>query len=470
MQFFKSFGASALLVALSSTTALAGGDVYADFPITVEGYKGKATSSVSYTGQIARHTLHDSLKKLAGGGNGSPNPELKAKLMTFYAGKDAGRAIVAPKTKGPFVIKQGAVDDISKGKDLASKTYKGAISGMPKGMTGAELVTFWIDKASSANKGVDAVNGYNYPQLISKFIMGAVMFNQAVDNYLDEGLSANKKPNGKPYKDGAAYTGKEHYWDEAFGYFGAPAHALTLTPKQVVAIAKRDEKAMAYADRNKDGKIDLKTEMTFGPAYYAAGFDKGGKTDYLRAIFGSYLKGRTVLAGANGQNLTDDQRILLKGHAANIEENWEKVLAETTFKYAGSVYKDMVKLQAVQEANGDTSKLLGAYVKHWGELKGFSLALQTGKRNLGETAAQLNRLVGYGPLMPDGSQVITIDGSGNYLREQDVTTWSEYMLRMGQVQKLMAESFSIQGRTNDVTAQLSDLLGKVGDKGSAETD
>ena len=29
------------------------------------------------------------------------------------------------------------------------------ITGMPNNMTGSGLVEFWIDKASSANKGVD---------------------------------------------------------------------------------------------------------------------------------------------------------------------------------------------------------------------------------------------------------------------------------------------------------------------------
>ena len=40
--------------------------VYGKFPITVKGYSGNKTSSTAYTGQIARHILHDSLKKLAG--------------------------------------------------------------------------------------------------------------------------------------------------------------------------------------------------------------------------------------------------------------------------------------------------------------------------------------------------------------------------------------------------------------------
>ena len=154
----------------------------------------------SYTGQIARHVLHDSLKKLAGKGNGKPNAALKTQMLSYFKTKDAGRSIVAPKSKGPFKIKQNGIDQISKGKNLSGKTFKGTIAGMPNNMTGQELIEFWIGKASVANKGVDKANGYNYPQLISKFIMGAVSYNQAVDNYLDEKLSATKKPNDKPYK------------------------------------------------------------------------------------------------------------------------------------------------------------------------------------------------------------------------------------------------------------------------------
>jgi hypothetical protein len=206
-----SSASAAVLLSISAAPSMADGNVYADFPVTVKNYKGTKKSSVSYTGQIARLTLMDSLKKLAGSGNGKANPSLKASLMSYFQGKDAGRSILAPVTKGAFVIKQSAVDEISKEKNLAGKTYKAAVVGMPNGMTGPELVAFWIDKASAANKGVDLANGYNYPQLISKFLMGAISYNQVVDGYLDENLEANKKPNDKPYKKGAAYTGKEHY-------------------------------------------------------------------------------------------------------------------------------------------------------------------------------------------------------------------------------------------------------------------
>jgi hypothetical protein len=461
MRYSLCAGAAALVVTLMSGTAMADGNVYADFPITVKGYSGSKSNSVSYTGQIARHTLHDSLKKLAGGGNGAPNPELKAKMMAYFQGKEKGRAILAPKTKGPFIVKQAVVDDISSKKNLAGKTYKGAVTGMPNNMTGAELLAFWIDRASSANKGFDAANGYDYPQLISKFIMGAVFYNQVVDGYLDENLSAEKKPNDKPYKDGAPYT-------------------LNLTPKQVYEIAKQGSKskdpkdAVAHADHNKDGKIDLKTEMTFAPAYYAAGFDasvydKGNSTTYLHTITKAFLDGRKLLVKANGEKLSDSQRSELRGYATVISENWEMVLAEAVFKYAGSAYKDLSKLQTIIEANGDTAKMHRKYVKHWGELKGFSLALQTGKNNLGETATRLNRLIGYGPLLPNQSQVVDIDSKGNYVRDQSINI-GEYMLHMLKVQKLMADQLGVKARNNDMLKDMKDLAGKLGSSGSAEND
>ena len=473
-------GAAALTVVLLSGTAIADDMVYSGFPVTVSGYTGKKTTSVAYTGQIARHVLHDSLKKLAMQGNGKPNPELKAKMLSYYKNKDKGRPVLAPKTKGPFAVKQTGVDDISKGKELVGKTFKGTITGMPNGMTGPELVEFWIDKASSAKKGLDIANGYNYGQLISKFIMGAVSYNQAVDNYLDEKLGADNKPNNKPYKKGAPYTGKEHSWDEAFGYFGTPAHTLKLTPRNVYEIAKQGSKskkpedALTYADHNKDGKVDLKTEMTFGPAYYAAGFDasvygKSNETDYLHTITKAFLDGRKLIDSAKGKKLTNAQRASLKSHAATISSNWQKVLAEATYKYAGSVYKDMEQLKVITESKGDNTKALKKYIKHWGELKGFALALQTGKDNLGETATRLNRLIGYGPLMPNLSQVVDIDSKGNYVRDQSIS-WGEYMLHMAKVQKLMVDKFGVKARNKAISGDIAELSKKLGSGDSAEND
>jgi hypothetical protein len=469
------------LVLISNTNSVTAADSYRNFPVTVKGWMGTQNNSVAYTGQIARHTLHDSLKKLAGKGNGKPNSKLKADMMSYYAKKDAGRAIIAPKGKAHFPTKQTGVDQISKGKNLSGKTYKGAISGMPNQMTGPDLIKFWIDKASKANKGQDKLNGYDYPQLISKFIMGAVFYNQAVDNYLDEKLDAKNKPNSKPYKKGAYYTGKEHVWDEAWGYFGAPAHVMSLTPKQVYEIAKMGSKskpkakALAHADFNKDGIVDLYKEMTFAPAYYASGSDskaydsKGSKTEYLHTISKAFIDGRKIITSAKGENLSDSQRAKLRDLARVIGSNWEKTLAEAVFKYAGSVYGDLRKLKVLLDNKGQTDKVLKNYIKHWGELKGFSLSLQTGKNNLGETAVKLNKLIGAGPVMLNSSQVTDIDSQGNYVKSQS-SGLSNYMVHMLKVQKLMVDKMGVKARAKDSLASMGSMIKSLGGGATAEND
>ena len=121
------------------------------------------------------------------------------------------------------------------------------------------------------------------------------------------------------------------------------------------------------------------------------------------------------------------------------------------------------------ESGGDSSKAYKKYIKHWGELKGFSLALQTGKNNLGETATRLNRLTGYGPLLENASQVVDIDSKGNYVRDQGAS-WGEYMVHMGKVQKLMIDTFDVQARNNDITGDLAALVDSLGGGSNAEND
>lgn len=439
---------------------------YGPYPVTVKGYTGDKTNSVAYTGQMARHALQNSLKKLVGKSDGTSDKAYIEKLMSYYASKDAGRAIIDPASKGDFKVKQTTIDEISKKKNLKGKTYKGAINGFPGNMTGAELTEFWINKAAAKKGGYDALTGYDYTQLISKFLMGAVFYNQAVDNYLDEKLEADNKPNNKPYKDGAYYTGKEHAWDEAFGYFGAPAHAMSLGAKDAYGIAKK--KDLSIADANKDGVVDLITEMTYGHAYYAADADKSGKTDYLHNITEAFIDGRKLIASAKGEALTDSQRTELKGYADTIKKNWEQVIAEAAFKYAGSVYKDIKAMQADTEgANAQTN--FRKYAKHWGELKGFALALQTSGKDLGETAVKLNRLIGYSPALLGSGQVVGIKADGSYDTSGKMTM-NEYMGNMIKTQQLLANKFDLKAKKNDVSGEMANLIKSIGDSKSIEND
>ena len=139
------------------------------------------------------------------------------------------------------------------------------------------------------------------------------------------------------------------------------------------------------------------------------------------------------------------------------------------FKYAGSVYKDLEKLAVIIEANGETGKAFRTYVKHWGELKGFALALEAGKRNLGATSVKLNRMMGYGPWLMNTSQVVDIDSSGEYVKDE-ASSMQEYMLHMLKIQKLMVDQFGVAARNNDQLSQISDLSAKLGGSNSSEND
>ena len=447
---------ASILTLTFSGLATANSDVYGPFPVTLKNYSGDCTNTVSYSGQIARHVQHDSLKDRSTKGSYS-------EMVSYYEGSDKNKQIWAPASKDGFPIKQTLLNEISKGKNLSGKTYKGTITAWPNNLTGPEVIDFWMNKAAANPKDVSV--GLNYQQLLSKFIMGAVFYNQAVDNYLDEKMRADTKPNDKPYKDGACYTGKEHSWDEAFGYWGAAAHSLLLSAEQNYNIAKK--KDLVSADYDEDGVVDLKSEYVFAHAYYASSFDKGGKTSYMEDITRAFLDGRKLITSANGEKLTDAQRSELMGYVAIISENWQKVIAESVFKYAGSTYKSLVALEDVN--NDDLAKEFSKYMKYWGELKGFSMALQVGKDNIGESATKLNRMIGFGPMLTDEIQIVGIDSKGNYVMDK-IYSMNDAKLHMLKIQKLMIDEFGVEARSNDMLADMADLASKIGTSESAEND
>ena len=157
---------------------------------------------------------------------------------------------------------------------------------------------------------------------------------------------------------------------------GRAYRVLPVEDEEISKFAKKqfEKQGMTIREKTTVTKLDRKADKVI------ATLDKGGKTEYLHTIVKAFLDGRKLLTSAKGEKLTDAQRAELKGYAKTIADTWQRVLAEATFKYAGEVYEDMVKLQTIMEANGETEKMLKTYIKHWGELKGFALALQTGGR------------------------------------------------------------------------------------------
>ena len=66
---------STLVLMSTAMVGTAYAENYGPYPVTVKGYKGDKKNSVSYTGQVARHVLSDSIKKLAGKSDGKGRSE-----------------------------------------------------------------------------------------------------------------------------------------------------------------------------------------------------------------------------------------------------------------------------------------------------------------------------------------------------------------------------------------------------------
>ena len=116
MSVLKKYGIlTSLLVFSSITTTHASSEVYANFPITLKGYSGDAKTSESYGGQMARHMLHNGLKKAASSGD-------LAKMEMYFNGAKSV-PILDPKSSSKFPIKQKLVEELSGGKTLVKKTY-----------------------------------------------------------------------------------------------------------------------------------------------------------------------------------------------------------------------------------------------------------------------------------------------------------------------------------------------------------
>ena len=452
MKYF--IGGTVFITSILTNFAFAS-EVYGPYPITLKDYQGEETNSVSYSGQVGRHLLHNSLKKAISSG-----AEMNT-TKAYFNGSDSDLTLLDPVSSADFKVDVTNINDVSK-TNLAGKAYGGVINGWPGGLTGKEVLVSMIERAAQVDGGYDAKHGYDYAQLVSKFTMGAVFYHQACDNYLDEKLEAGNKPNNKPYKEGAYYTGKEHSWDEGFGYWGAAAHGATLSARQNYDIAKK--KDMTSADANGDGLVNLKSEMNYAHAYYASAYDKGGVTDYYNTITKAFIDGRQIITGANGEALSDSARSDLKSKARIICSNWEKVIAESVFKYAGSVYGS---LEALKENPGDEA-LKRKYAKYWGELKGFALSLHTSGQNLGELGTRIDRFVGFGPVV-NGSKVTGVDAGGNYFEMSEANVDKE-MVHMLKLQKLMEDEFSVTAKNNDKLAGISNLSEVLGSGDSAEND
>ena len=95
--------------------------------------------------------------------------------------------------------------------------------------------------------------------------------------------------------------------------------------------------------------------------------------------------------------------------------------------------------------------------------------LLAGKTDRSSVAKRLTSLMGYGPWLPNSSQVVDISSDGNYVKDE-APSMESYQMHMLKIQQLMVEEFDVKARNNDMLGSMSNLAAKLGGSGYAEND
>jgi hypothetical protein len=320
-------------------------------------------------------------------------------------------------------LAQTVIDDISTEKTLVGKIAGNDATGQHKDWTLPGTMVGWGDatpeslvrdifqqlEVAAINRadgvyardpsGADIASmyvtseGIDLAELLQKFLLGAIAFSQAADDYLDDDLPEKGLLAGNGPVEGKAYTALEHNWDEGFGYFGAARDYLAYTDDEIAGKGGRPEYEKGYHDTDGDGQIDLGSELNFGHAVNAAKRDRGATTmvDLTTAAFSGFHAGRALITNAGGE-LSDEQKAALAGHRDQALQAWEQAIAATCIHYLNDMMGDLA----------DESDF-ATYATHFSELKGFAMSFQFNRRsplmaNDGADFAQLHSLIGVSPM------------------------------------------------------------------------
>jgi hypothetical protein len=347
----------------------------------------------------------------------SPKPgDIRAVLDTYYAFRDEISASERFDLGLDVSTTQATFGDLSSGKDLQGKfaghgdgtehkDWKSAFGGASTKGSEAFLLSLFdqvdalaVARASGeyAISAVEPVyvtaDGVDLQELIDKTLVMGVAYAQATDKYLDEKVDESDNAQVIEGDEAQPYSDLEHAWDEAFGYFGAARD---------YGLRSDDELAATPAhDSDGDGKIDLKSEMSFPMAVYAAKRDQSSQTglDLSGQIWRAFLEGRALIAGA-GDTLDDAEHQSLVARRDTIITAWEKVVAANVIHYLNAMLTDLSSFETGELQIGDLAK-------HFGEMKGFALGLQfnPAARISESDFATLHELVGSAPVLPSAGK------------------------------------------------------------------
>jgi hypothetical protein len=408
------------------------------------------TSSVSYSGQIARQVLIADLSAFLGHLTGAIDNQTYTPttdgdvvgLLDYYfrfdSESDGDEEFLLSTEPG---TQQTTYTDISGGKDIVGKLagndtatdhrdwstqfvgwdddsiaqYGGSTSS-PEGLIVAFFETIEENAIAHANGEVREAGGTTLPvtvtvegqdlrQLTQKFLLGAVTFSQGTDDYLDDDVEGKGLLAPNTQDDDKPYTRLGHAWDEGFGYFGAARDYVLYTDEEIAGKGGRDD-WRGYHDSDGDGAIDLGSEYNFAASVNAAKRDRGSQeedpTDFTGDAFAAFVQGRALI-NSHGA-LSEAQRAELRTYRDVAVAAWERAFAATVVHYINDTLGDM------DEFGTDAYSFID-HAKHWSEMKGVALAFQFNPRSpmTADQFAQLHGLLGSAPVLSDAGEPAIAD-------------------------------------------------------------
>jgi hypothetical protein len=211
-----------------------------------------------------------------------------------------------------------------------------------------ELDNLSNDDVRDSNRKGDylvANDGREPVQILIKGLMGALLYNQATAVYLGEDkmdVDNTTVVEGKG-------TAMQHHWDEAFGYFGAPAN--------------------------------FPANEGAGGMYWASYAQKRASVfDVRQEIMNAFIAGRHAI-NQNDMAARDEA-------IATIRTNWEKLVAANVVHYINGVIAELpAEAETIDMAQ--SAKLYHA----WSEAKGFAYGLKYSPENSTISDAQVTELM-----------------------------------------------------------------------------
>lgn len=257
-------------------------------------------STVSYSGQTDRLNMLGEMDAYMGRGD---DGEVLSEqiLLDMYANKNGDGGGNFPFTSEKQLKNKTFTPDLDDNlfENIFAAAADASVNGS-NGVTAENGVAGLITRESSGKTILVSAKGREFGQLVEKGLMGAVFFNQIYNSYLtDEKIGPTVE--NEALEEGKNYTAKEHHFDEAFGYFGAPVDFSSDWPEA------REDDARYWA-------------------HYSDGVDaEFGMNDLLME---AYIKGRTAIVNKD--------QIALNAQVDILYENLELLAAATTVHYINS--------------------------------------------------------------------------------------------------------------------------------------